>query len=298
MMEYRLFSFRNAQVIFDNDERYTQHWQEIMFVLDNISDNDIIERYNASPRASQKSISDAINTLIDERLVELGWSRQSPIFNDSEYRPNSQGHWWTLDFVKGEISVEVAFNHGEATAWNLIKPVLAGELNHVDKAVQTSAGIVITATDSMKHFGNLDGAAGSYEKFLQYLKPFNNILTIPMMIIGLKAPSTFFINPDTKRVTNISEHIYPKTWLGDEICQIFDSREISYRKSTTITYDGNRIPVYIKASQPKVAVLGATPMAEVKTHLEEAGWRVICLDQVHSESDLNDMRNQLLTYIE
>lgn len=110
-MEYTLFSFRNAQVIFENDDRYTQHWHEMLSALDSINDSDIIEKYNANPRASQKSISDAINILIDERLVEMGWDRQSPIFNDSEYRPNSQGHWWTLDFVKGEISVEVAFNH-------------------------------------------------------------------------------------------------------------------------------------------------------------------------------------------
>lgn len=295
-MEYTLFSFRNAQVIFENDDRYTQHWHEMLSALDSINDSDIIEKYNANPRASQKSISDAINILIDERLVEMGWDRQSPIFNDSEYRPNSQGHWGTLDFVKGEISVEVAFNHGEATAWNLVKPVLAGELNHVEKAVQTSAGIIITATDSMKHFGNLDGAAGSYEKFLQYLKPFNNILTIPMMIIGLKAPSTFFVNPVSKQVTDISEHIFPQIWVGTEICRILDAREISYRKTTSITRNGNRIAMYIKATRPKIAVLNSTPEAGVSTLLENEGWKVICLDQIHSELDLKTMCEDLRDY--
>lgn len=43
----------------------------------------------------------------------------------------------------------------------------------------------------MKEVGNFDGATGSYEKFLQYLNPFRNILTVPMIILRLEAPSTF-----------------------------------------------------------------------------------------------------------
>jgi len=45
--------------------------------------------------------------------------------------------------------VEVAFNHGEATAWNLIKPVLASELNHVEKVIPTQAGVFITCTEAL-----------------------------------------------------------------------------------------------------------------------------------------------------
>lgn len=66
-------------------------------------------------------------------------------------------------------------------------------MNHVNKAIQTRAGIVICATDKMKLAGGFDGATGSYEKFLQYLPPLNNLLTIPMVIVGLTAPSTFHI---------------------------------------------------------------------------------------------------------
>ena len=31
------------------------------------------------------------------------------------------GRRWRLDFAKESISLEVAFNHGEAIAWNLLK---------------------------------------------------------------------------------------------------------------------------------------------------------------------------------
>ena len=34
---------------------------------------------------------------------------------------------------------------------------------------------------------------GTYEKYVEYLKPLNNLLTTPMMIIGLEPPETFVI---------------------------------------------------------------------------------------------------------
>lgn len=203
-MLYKIHSFRNAETIFNNDVEFIPYWGEINHVLKNITDEDIIDEFQGNNRQSKKSISEAINTLIDSRLTVLGWNRQSPIFNESEYRPKGANHWWTLDFTKDNLfAVEVAFNHGEAVAWNLIKPVLSGELNHVQKAIQTKAGIIITATDSMKEAGNFDGACGSYEKYLQYLNPFRNILTVPMVIIGLEAPLSFKISNSTRTVIKI-----------------------------------------------------------------------------------------------
>lgn len=199
-MRYRIHSFRYGNELFNEVPEFSVLWEEVKNVLDNITDDDIITHFNNSVRSSKKSISDSINYLIDERLCNLDWNRQSPIFNESEYRPTSRGTWWTLDFAKGDIAIEVAFNHGEAVAWNLIKPVLSSELNHVEKAIQTRAGIIVAATDAMKKAGNFDNAVGTYEKFLQYLKPFNNILTVPLVIIGLEAPDTFIINKKTKTV--------------------------------------------------------------------------------------------------
>ena len=131
-------------------------------------------------------ITETINCLLDERLCLAGWTIQSNTFTDPTYITGRWNSNWRLDFAKNDISIEVAFNHGEAVAWKLIKPVLACELNHVEKSIQTRAGIIICATDEMKPAG----ATGSYEKFLQYLPPLNNIITISMVIIGLTAPAT------------------------------------------------------------------------------------------------------------
>ena len=87
----------------------------------------------------------------------------------------------------------MAFNHGEAIAHNIIKPVLASELNHVQKNIQTKLGVIITANDDMKRKGGFDGAVGTFEKFISYFKPYSNIVTTPIVLIGLKPPTSFEI---------------------------------------------------------------------------------------------------------
>lgn len=189
-MEYRKYSFRHAEDIFKNDKDFTYLWNEILEVLDGISDDDLINEFTIETRKA-KSISEAINKLIAKRLSEKGWHEQSYIFADPDYSDNKGT--WRLDFAKDNIAIEVAFNHGGNVSWNLIKPVLSSELNHVQKAIQTQAGVVITATDAMKKAGGFDNAIGTYEKYVEYLKPLNNLLTTPMMIIGLEPPKKFTI---------------------------------------------------------------------------------------------------------
>ncbi len=192
-MEYKLHSFRHGKIILENEQTYKIVWKELLQAIASIKDEDIIQYFENHQRKA-KSISESINNLLKERLVELGWNEESYIFQDDEY----SGNRWRLDFAKESISVEVAFNHGEAIAWNLIKPVLAGELNHVQKEINTEIGVIICATKELKDNGGFDGAVGEYEKFLTYLNPLRDVLSVPMVIIGLEAPKTFKIEVHTK----------------------------------------------------------------------------------------------------
>jgi hypothetical protein len=204
-MKYEYVSHRYAEGVFNLDPRIEQLWYEVIGVIQSITDNDLIEKYHQQVRQG-KSISEAINKLIDERLVSLNWKRQSPIFKDIAYVDRGRkSSTWTLDFAKESIAIEVAFNHGGNVSWNLIKPVLSSELNHVEKAIQTKMGIIIAATDEMKVKGGFDGAVGSYEKYVEYLKPLNNLLTTPLIIIGLKAPESFYIETKSNGNKKIGE---------------------------------------------------------------------------------------------
>ncbi len=191
-MNFIEHSFRHASSIFRNEE-FGSVYEEIISTINGITDDDLIaehESYGVNDQAKiPKSISRAINNLLKVRLEALGWQSESAIFQNPDY----SGDRWRLDFAKVPFSVEVAFNHTTVIAWNLIKPVLAGELNHVQKAVQTRGGIIICATQGLKDSGGFDSAVGTYEKFIEHLDPMRNLLTVPIMIIGLEAPTSFVI---------------------------------------------------------------------------------------------------------
>ena len=186
-MNFIEHSFRHASVILREPE-FLKESEELLGILRAITDQEIIEQHETYLGA-QKSLSRAINDTLKRYLTDHGWAAESPIFQDTQYT----GDKWRLDFAKGLISVEVAFNHGEATAWNLLKPVLASELNHVEKAIQTQAGVIITCTEALKAEGGFDSAVGTCEKFIDYLKPLSSVLTVPILLIGLEPFDSFRI---------------------------------------------------------------------------------------------------------
>ncbi len=166
-MDFITHSHRNGFIIFQ-DEKYKAIWNNIVKIITDISEEDLMAQHNSYEGVM--SLSHAINQILRERFIAEGWEPESYIFQDNQYK----GDKWRLDFAKDTVSIEVGFNHGEAIAWNLLKPVMASELNHINKAIQTELGVVITATSELKHVGAFDGAVGEFEKYLDYLKPMQN----------------------------------------------------------------------------------------------------------------------------
>lgn len=196
-MEYKIHSHRFALSILETEPEFTSLWNEVKQAITSIDDEMIIRRFEKS-HFSQKSLSRTINELLKEEFIQLGWKKESRIFQNSKY----SGDAWRLDFAKKLISIEVAFNHSSVIAWNLLKPVLAGELNHIEKAIQTELGIIICATDELKRAGGFDSAVGSYERYLNYLDPLRNQLSVPILLIGLEAPKTFKVTHEKANTKN------------------------------------------------------------------------------------------------
>jgi hypothetical protein len=215
-MEYITHDHRFALDIVESNPELKSLWEEILEVITSISDDDLITEY--SNGKSRMSLSEAINKLIDRRLVLKNWTPQSAIFQGEEYSDKK----WKLDFSKRinqpqkgitGMAVEVAFNHGEAIAWNLMKPVLAAEINQVETQtnIGTGIGVYICATAELKENGGFDGAVGEYEKVLRYLNPMFQKLTAPLIILGLQSPASFRIvktkNAITKKTAGAVERI-------------------------------------------------------------------------------------------
>jgi hypothetical protein len=224
-MEFLTHPHRHANAILENVPEYRPLWEDIKSMLKSISEEKLIEHFRTNfegQNKQTKSLSKTINELIYEGLKaqtprelegksdEGIWMAESQIFGESDYGLNE----WRLDFARkvsitdlevlddtkespSGISIEVAFNNAGSAAWNLIKPVIASELNHVKKNIQTSLGIVIAATEELKKAGGFDSTVGTFEHYTKMLVPMRDIVTVPMLIIGLQAPKSFRIAQDS-----------------------------------------------------------------------------------------------------
>lgn len=190
-MEYRVHGFRHGDYLAQTVEEYRACWSEVDSALRSVSEQDIVDHFEENGDGRWKSISATINALLKRRFVALGWRAESPIFSEPRYVDGVR--IFRLDFAKDAFAVEVAFNHGNDAPWNLLKPTLASELNHVQKAIQTEIGVIVTATDEMRAAGGFDPACGTFEKYVDFLRPMGMLLTAPLVIIGLEAPKTFHI---------------------------------------------------------------------------------------------------------
>ena len=190
-MEYRVHGFRHGDYLIQNVAEYRPYWEEISHALEAVTDDVIIEHFIAHHQGKSKSISSTLNWAMKRELLHMGWEAESQIFSEHEY--SQDGRTFRLDFAKGAVSIEVAFNHVNDAPWNLIKPNLASELNHVEKAIQTEIGVIVTATEDMKAAGGFDGAVGTFEKYVKLLRPMGMLLTAPLVIVGLEAPKTFHV---------------------------------------------------------------------------------------------------------
>lgn len=213
-MKYVIYSHRFGYELTQQDSALMSLWSEIRQALDGITDDRLASEFQIDvAQTSQMSLSKTINRLLQESFSDLGWTQEAAIFQDPDYSTDRR---WRLDFSKAinnqegslrGVAVEVAFNHGEAIAWNLLKPVIASELNHVKKQIDLGAGVgvVICATEDLKSKGAFDSAVGSFERFLTYMKPLQNQLSVPMVVIGLQGPSRFRVTKRKNRESGRNE---------------------------------------------------------------------------------------------
>jgi hypothetical protein len=206
-MKFTTHNHRFALDIVESNVELKVLWDEICSAIESITDERLKLEFSKSN--TKMSLSDAINRLLDEELVSRNWTPQSAIFQGEEYLEKK----WRLDFSKRinspaagitGMAIEVAFNHGEAIAWNLMKPVLAAEQNQIELQTEIGSGIgiYICATEALKSAGGFDGAVGEYEKVLRYLLPLFHKLTVPLIIVGLEAPASFKIEKKRNSITN------------------------------------------------------------------------------------------------
>ena len=214
---HTLIPHRHADVILQ--QIYKSEWESVINAINSLTE-DKIKKYILK-NGIGKSISDAINDLLDEEFKNTKWKDkkgemktwkpQAQIFkslDDEGEEGNKKSQKkktpWTIDFASDNISIEVAFNNAGSAAWNLIKPVLASEINHVKKEFSTKIGIVICASEDLRISGSFDDTIGTIETYKNRLIPMQNILSTPILLIGLKGLQGIYFeqkyNPESKKI--------------------------------------------------------------------------------------------------
>lgn len=189
-MEFETWSHRNGLELFKTSAKYSALWGEVESGITQITDRDLLFEFEgSSPGTQPTSISHVITKLLSEKFAALSWEIDAKIFSEVDYRGKS----WSLDFSKGDMAVEIGFDHASVIAWNLIKPTLASEPNDVKQELSASAAVIISATKNLKTLGGFDGAIGTFERYVQYLRPLQQLLPTPLVIIGLEPPKSFHI---------------------------------------------------------------------------------------------------------
>lgn len=202
-----LYSHRFALNILNSVPELKVLWSEVELALEEISEEEVATVHNEINESGEitKSLSKAMNSLIDDRLTNKSWIPQTSLFSAPGYT-SKQETAWTLDFSKSVqlqdgrlsgIAIEVAFNHGEAAAWNLMKPVLAAEVNYLPKQVNIGegVGVIIVASEALKVKGAFDGAVGTYDRYVKHLQAMRSQLTTPLLIASIAAPSKYLVKP-------------------------------------------------------------------------------------------------------
>jgi hypothetical protein len=218
-MDFSKDSFRwGAEHWSEEDET----WKELSKVLNDITRYDVLREKQSSflrwrmgkittPRVGGQNL---LNNIISEKLVKLGWESQIFVLDLSPEEINNFGEqlqpsdtinqkevkvkakprkkrlsYWTMDFKKGNIGVEVSFNNAGVLAQNLLRLSVMSESHLKKPEDKIRLGVLVTATASLKKWSNMDSTVLTYETAQRVFPLINFNIPTPIVLIGLNNSS-------------------------------------------------------------------------------------------------------------
>jgi len=203
-------------------------WLEILEIVSGITEEKILqEKKNSfekwrsgeisSPAVGGQSI---INHLLEIEFKSLGWEDQIYVldekvkFEDGAQEGSGRVAYWTMDFKKELIGVEVSFNNAGALAQNLLRLSVMSESKDRSRDKMIRIGILITAQENLKKWSNMDGSVLTYQSVKRIIPQINFTIPTPLVVIGLSnstrgliwRDSEMFGHKTLKRYEHLSEN--------------------------------------------------------------------------------------------
>lgn len=179
-MDYDTYPHRFADIILNSDYALKREIEDVVqsIVFDNVVVRFEVEntrRIGEGKKPAQGKQS-TINVMFKEEFEKRGWEVEKNIFND----PHND---LAIDFWKRNVGVDVAFNHRSFIGGDLLRIQAGAEVKNV-----VNVGVYICPTKAFARLVSPKDAATmvSYERAIWYLENFYQVLTAPILLIGLK----------------------------------------------------------------------------------------------------------------
>lgn len=198
-MDFNSLSFRWGLEHAHPDE---PAWQEIQASLTSITRKDVItkqlsnfddwkaERKNPStgkpvtPPVGGQSV---LNAVIEDKIEAIGdWGTQIYVLNQSnQIAEKDRVPYWTMDFRKNRIGLEVSFNNAGVFAQNLLRLSVMSESKFLAPQEMIKLGVLVVSMKSLKKWGKMDSTVITFDQVETILPHITFSIPTPIAILGI-----------------------------------------------------------------------------------------------------------------
>lgn len=234
-MEIKKLSFRWGLEHAHPDE---PAWLEIQSALTSITRKDVIskqlsnfedwklEKKNPStgkvvtPPVGGQSV---LNAVIADKIAAIGgWDDQIYVLNQSnQIAEKDRVPYWTMDFRKNRIGLEVSFNNAGVFAQNLLRLSVMSESKYLSPEEMIKLGVLVVSMKSLKKWGKMDTTVITYDQVETILPHITFSIPTPIVILGIADSTAGQPWSPTKLFGNkkIGSYSGPKKNFWDELLE-------------------------------------------------------------------------------
>jgi len=211
-MEFDFLSFRWGLEHTHPDE---QSWLDIQEVLKSITRKDIVTkqlqnfdnwRNGVKNPSTGKVVQPAVggqsvlNSVIADKFAKKsGWDDQIYVLNQSnKVSEKDRVPYWTMDFRKNKIGLEISFNNAGVFAQNLLRLSVMSESKFLDPSEMIKLGVLVVPKKSLKKWGKMDSTVITFDQVETILPHITFSIPTPIVIIGLEEKSENSVWEPTK----------------------------------------------------------------------------------------------------
>jgi hypothetical protein len=210
-MDYTPHSFRHG---LDHVSDADFAWAEVLKLVKSISRSDLIrqqirnlEKWQSGAKSGKNfykppvGAQDVLNNIIKDKFKNVGgWDSQVYVLKQGKDRmpKGEKVPYWSMDFRKDKIGVEISFNNAGVLAQNLLRLSVMSESKYLEESQMIKLGVLLVSQTSLKNWGSMDSTVLTFDQVLSVLPHVNFSIPTPIIILGVNNSSDGEIWRDTK----------------------------------------------------------------------------------------------------